>query len=115
MRWMRCCAWPLLILMAVPSLARTQETKGQLPAPKSLTVVPAEFAIGGADDVQRLLVTGRPASGDRDIDYSRLATYASSDAKVVEVTPEGVVRPRGNGSAEIRVAHAGQKTVAKVS
>src|SRR5258708_20918836 len=114
MRWMRCCAWPLLVLCAFPSLISAQESKrAPLPAPALRTVVPGEFTIGGADDVQRLLVSGR--SGDRDIDFSHKATYATSDAKVAEVSKAGIVRPRGNGSAEIRVSYVGRETVAKVT
>ena len=111
MRWML-SAGSFVAVLLVPPLALAQDSK--LAAPAAISVTPAEFAIGCADDVQRLLVTAKAADG-RTIDYSRKATYASSDAKVAKVSPEGVVVPRGNGKAEVRIAFAGRDTVAKVT
>ncbi len=121
MRWMRCRGWLLLAVLVLVSPARADEKKADasvrpLPEPAALAVFPAEFTITGADAVQRLLVTGRPAGEQvRDVDYSRKATYTSSDPKVVVVTAEGVVLPRGNGSAVIRAEFAGKNAAAKVT
>lgn len=85
-----------------------------LPAPSSLTVTPAEFTIQGADNVQRLLISGAAAkSGDaRSFDYSRDATYQTSDAAVALVTKDGVVIPKGNGTAQITATFSGKQITA---
>jgi hypothetical protein len=111
MRWMLYSA--CLSVLAVVQAALAQEAKT---VPAALAVVPAEVTLTGADDVQRLLVLGRTSGNEaRAIDCSRKATYASSDARVADVTADGVVKPRGNGSAEIRITHAEQKTVVRVA
>jgi hypothetical protein len=115
---MDCRGWLCLTALLVVGPIRADETKAPppLPEPAALTVVPSEFTLAGADEVQRLLVMGRPAGEQvRDVDYSRQATYASSDPKVVEVTADGVVQPRSNGTAEVRITYAGKSAVAKVA
>ena len=64
--------------------------------------MPAEVVLVGPDSVQQLLVTGMPGD-DRMRDYSRRVVYESSDAAVATVSAEGVVTPRGNGKAEVRI------------
>lgn len=85
-----------------------------LPTPTKLFVEPPAFTLHGADAVQRLLVSG-PAAGKGDtlFDLGRVAKYTTSDAKVATVTPDGVVVPVGNGTADIRVSHAGQTATVK--
>ena len=75
-----------------------------------IVVIPAEFTINGADNSQRLLVSGSAANGNEGLifDYSRKAAYSSSDPKVATVSTDGVVTPQGNGSAEIRISFAGK-------
>src|SRR5262249_33831063 len=95
----------------------TAEHTTPLPVPVSLTAVPASFVIHGADDTQRLLVTGLAEGSDpeRTFDFSRKATYTSSDNNVVTVSGHGVVTPRGNGTAEIRINVGRQSAVAAVT
>jgi len=82
-----------------------------------LVVQPAEFTLRGADEVQRLLVTGPAlAGGDgRLFDLSRKATYASSNDKIATVSAEGVVIPNGDGTAEIRVSVGNNSTTVKTT
>jgi hypothetical protein len=88
-----------------------------LPAPAALAITPAAIAIHGADDVQRLVVTGTPrgAAAGLLFDYSRQAVYQTADAKVVEVSSDGELRPRGNGTTEVRATFGGQTARAQVS
>ena len=86
-----------------------------LPAPASLAVTPSAVSLRGVDNVQRLLVTGPAQANGSIFDYSRKAAYASSDAQVATVTADGVVEPRGNGKAEVRVTFAGKSAVTQVS
>jgi hypothetical protein len=88
----------------------------ELPAPSALTMTPAEVTLDGIDGVQRLLVTGTAQPGDaRTVDYSRKASYTSSNPGVAAVSAEGVVTPRGDGTAEIRASHAGKTVTATVT
>jgi len=50
-----------------------------------------------------------PSNDAAMIDYSRVATFASSDPSIADVTPEGMVVPRGNGTVEIRATHIDQR------
>jgi hypothetical protein len=86
-----------------------------LPNPTTLSITPGEFTIRGADDVQRLLISGALSQGGdgRTFDYSRQAAYVSSDPKVVVVTKEGVVLPKGNGSAQITATFGTHQVVAR--
>ena len=91
--------------------------KAVLPPPKALSVTPANFTIRGADNVQRLLVSGNSAKNDdgRTFDYTRQAIYVSSDPKIATVTSEGVVRPKGNGVATITANFGDYKVSAKAT
>jgi hypothetical protein len=85
----------------------------EAPTPTQLSVTPAEVKLRGADAVQRLVVLG--SAGSSTFDYSRKATYTSSAKNVIEVSEDGVITPRGNGSAEVRVSVAGKSAIAKVT
>src|SRR5262245_36848201 len=110
----RCCGWILVAALVAPPSVRSEEKPATasprpLPEPTVMSIVPAECRIVGADAVQRLLVTGRlPGDQTRTADYSRKAAYTSSDPKVAEVTPDGVVLPRGSGSTVVRAVYAGR-------
>ncbi len=107
----------LLAVLAVPAVVCGKERTTELPAPASLTITPAECTIGGADQAQRVLVTGpaKDKSDDRQFDYSRKATYTSSDAKVATVSADGFVTPVGNGTCAINAVVGGQSATAKVT
>jgi Protein of unknown function (DUF1553)/Protein of unknown function (DUF1549) len=86
------------------------------PMPAALVVSPSTVTLDSADSVQRLLVTGaaRESSAGRVYDFSREVTYASSDPRVVTVTADGVVAPKGDGRAEIRVVLGGTSATVPV-
>ncbi len=79
-----------------------------------LTIKPGDFTIVGADESQRVLVQGIGKDG-RPVDLSRSAAYSVSDPKVVSVSADGVVTPRGNGTCELKAVANGQTVTAKVT
>jgi Protein of unknown function (DUF1553)/Protein of unknown function (DUF1549) len=97
-----------LVLSMIPSAARAVDAEASKPA--ALSVVPAEVKLRGGDSLQRLLVMG--PSG---LDESRRAVYASSDPKVATVSPDGVVSPQGDGSAEVRARLGEVEAIVKVT
>jgi Protein of unknown function (DUF1549)/Protein of unknown function (DUF1553) len=117
----RCALAIILSILPAPASAAearpSPSTPSALPAPASLTVTPAEIKLRGVDAVQHLLVTGPAHSGVDGWfhDYSRAASFASSDPRVAVVSADGVVSPRGDGEAEIRVGLGGVAATARVS
>jgi Protein of unknown function (DUF1553)/Protein of unknown function (DUF1549) len=109
----------LALLTCLLPLASMAAGEGAAPpsALASLAVTPAAFTLRGSDDVQRLLVTGAAEGiGDeRSLDLSRLASYVSSDPKVVSVSADGLVLPRGDGAAEVRATWGGRTVAARVT
>ena len=91
-----------LSVLSAPANARAAKAGAPPPAPGTLVVVPADVSLIGPDAVQRLLVTG-PARDGRQHDSSRQAAYESSDATVAAVAADGLITPRGNGKAEVRI------------
>jgi hypothetical protein len=109
----------LIAILSANSFVRAGDPApaAPLPAPARLTVTPAEFTIVGADNHQLLLVAGsaKGQSEARTVDYSRQATYTTSDAKVASVSGTGMVVPHGDGTAEIRARFGDQEAVAHVT
>ena len=87
------------------------DEKTDLPRPSSLSATPGAFVLRGADNLQRILISGETAKvGDAaTLDYSRQAKYLSSDPNVAVVTRDGVVVPRGNGTAQITATFGNNK------
>jgi len=92
----------LFVALWVASASARGEAISASSLPTALRVSPAEVTLVGPDSVQQLLVTGMPGD-DRMRDYSRRVVYESSDAAVATVSAEGVITPRGNGQAEVRI------------
>ena len=68
------------------------------------------------DNVQRLLVTGSSdAKPGMTIDYTRAATYRTSNPQVAVVTPEGKIQPHGNGQVEITATYGDSPATMKVA
>src|SRR5690606_12273349 len=63
------------------------------------------FALAGQDSVRQLLVTGRFA-GDVVRDLTGAVTYEASPPGIVSVDATGLVTPRKEGKATIRVRTA---------
>lgn len=111
------CRLNLAVLLAlltwVPALPAADNPKQpDLPpppagAPRVLHVHPAEIKLDGPRSQQRLVILADYADG-RSWDLSRDATFRTSSAKVAAVDADGVVRPIGDGKAEITVQAGGQ-------
>jgi hypothetical protein len=82
-------------------------TRADAPAPvavpaRSIEVQPAQAVLTGPDAVQQLAVDGiLPDTTRRDL--TAAAEFASSDSKVVTVSPAGTILARGDGRATVRV------------
>ena len=87
----------------------------------ALQIEPAAFTIVGPYNVQRLLVLNGVADasvddrGERLLDVSRRAVCRSSDPGVAVVSGDGVVRPTGDGAAEISATFGGATVAARVA
>lgn len=119
-------ALPVLVfaLLVTPSFSevkaeslRNDSAASPLPAVAALSATPREFTLVGADNVQRLLVQGRPADGDasRSFDLSRAAAYSSSNPRVATVSADGLVIPHGNGTADIQIRLGGLTALARAT
>ena len=68
-------------------------------------MTPAKVVFEGEFSQTQLLVRERISPGtERAADLTRVATYESSDPRVVSVDARGRVRSQGNGRAEIKVS-----------
>ena len=72
----------------------------------SLQVLPATIELRGADDAHGLLAS--LASSDHSEDVTRRSTYLSTDAKILTVDTNGVVRPVSDGAAAVLTMYAGE-------
>lgn len=88
---------------------------GALPATllaEGLDVQPSRVELRGQRDQQRLVVTGGSDGSSESIrDLTHAAQYSSSDSSIVEARAGGVLLPRGNGTAVVRVRNADGVTV----
>ena len=82
-------------------------------AADTLHTLPEHLELTGADDAHGLLVS--LARLDHTEDVTRAAKFSSTDDKVVVVGTNGVIRPRGNGKAEVLAVFAGQTNRVPVS
>lgn len=85
---------------------------GAGPEGASLEVEPPRVLLTGSDASAQVLVSIRDRNG-RLTDVSRRATYTSLNPQVAEVSPDGLVRPRGDGQTEVIIRDG--ETEAKVS
>ncbi len=77
--------------------------------PLRVTAFPAGVKLRSRSDAQQLLVTG--VTGTRPpLDVTDSATYRVSDAKIVHVSPSGLVTPVGDGSAVVVITKSGRST-----
>jgi hypothetical protein len=107
-----CLAWASLVVLP----AHGSTDPGELKALSIETghTIDGEFLLDGRDAAQQLLVTAHYAGGQvRDL--TRTVVYDVRPAGVVEVSPTGLVLPRADGSATIKVkATGGVRTVVRV-
>ncbi|HTE20549.1 MAG TPA: DUF1553 domain-containing protein [Armatimonadota bacterium] len=105
------------LALPVSGIASAAAGKKAVPAPKvvvrSLAVSPASLLLEGKGAEQALLVSGG-TTGRSVLDLTRAAVYRSSNPKVAQVTPGGLVRIVGDGAAVIEVRAGGQRAAARV-
>lgn len=78
----------------------------QIGTPTALEVFPASAKLNGPRQSRQIVVTGRYADGLVQ-DLTRACQFATSDEKVA-IVAGSVLKPRGNGHAEITVTVGGQ-------
>ena len=71
-----------------------------------LTVAPTKARLTGRDAGQQIIVGTQKAG--RDVDLTRDAKFTSMNPKIASVDESGLVTPVADGTATIRVEHAGQ-------
>ena len=74
---------------------------------REVVVEPQEVMLRGASERRGVLVAGKTEEGKL-VDLTHGAGYRSKNEKVVVVSPEGVIRPTGNGRTEVEIEAAGQ-------
>src|SRR5690606_1669764 len=74
------------------------------PIVTAIRAEPAEFSLSGHRSRQQLLVSGMLVAGEQ-ADVTREAKFTSLTPTVAVVTSDGVVVPRGHGTAEILVRY----------
>jgi hypothetical protein len=79
----------------------------------AINVYPTKIAIHGADDAPQLQVSG--LHGSRQIDYTAVANYTVTDAKIAKVDTTGRVFPQANGQTEITVLFQGKSAKVPVT
>ncbi|MEW6303076.1 MAG: DUF1549 domain-containing protein [Verrucomicrobiota bacterium] len=72
----------------------------------ALTADPTELQIGKWTDSAQILVTAKLSNGDA-VEVTRLANLKSS-SRSLEVTPQGVLRAKSNGSYKVRASLGGK-------
>ncbi len=103
----------LILLVAVAGVANgavptdPKDKAAVIGQPTALQVQPASIALSGPRAGQQFVITGKYADGSAR-DLTPFCELKSEVADLVEVTPEGLVRPRKNGSTALVVKAGGQ-------
>src|SRR5262245_5898031 len=105
-------AFPGLLRANKPNTKPHSRAEAPSAALKKLLVFPPRVLLDGPRDQQTLGVLGEYADGRR-LDLTRQAKYTSSSPKVVRVE-EGVLRPAGDGKAEVTVRAGGLQAAVPV-
>ena len=103
-----------LLLLALGLCPLPARAADPAPVPSSISVAPAEFTLDGEHARQPLLVTGHFGSAG-DADLTPHAQFQSLRPDVASAGADGVVRPRGDGAAEVVVRAAGREARVRVS
>src|SRR5579883_2230345 len=83
------------------------------PKPARLVAIPDRFELAGMQEGRQLIVTLEADKRIRDL--TREAGFSVEPAGIVEVSPQGYVRPKGKGEATITVAAGGHSTTVHVA
>jgi hypothetical protein len=84
--------------------------------PVRLEVEPTEARLVGSDGSVQIVVTGYGAgetAGAQDV--TRGASYGTSDAKIVEVSSDGLIRPKGDGETDVVVRVGEQSAKVRIT
>src|SRR5438105_24609 len=101
------------LVLGTPSAGYAQES---LPAGMKVVRVEAEpstIALKHPYDYRQILLTGQLQTGER-VDLTRMAQL-TTDAKLVKVSPAGLVRPVADGSGAIKYVVAGHALTVPVN
>jgi hypothetical protein len=93
------------LLLACPA-SRAGDVPPPPPQVTALTAEPAQLTLTHTDDRRHLLVTGKLAE-DNVRDLTRAVSYASANPAVAEVTPGGLVVPKGPGQTTVTASGSG--------
>ncbi|HEX7379922.1 MAG TPA: DUF1549 domain-containing protein, partial [Pirellulales bacterium] len=97
----------LVCLFAGARLAAAQSVAGDV-----YELSPLEIKLHGSRDRMQLIVTKLASDGPRDATHTAL--YRALDEGVVQVGPDGLLRPLANGSTRVVVRHGGWEASAAV-
>jgi hypothetical protein len=104
-------ARPFAGLALVLGLAAVSPLRAAAPG---LKVTPEHFDLAGMHEGLQLVVTAEGPDG-RPRDRTREAHYTAAPAGVVRITPEGYVRPAGQGTATVTALADGHTATARVT
>ncbi len=105
---------PIFWVFVLAALALPPPPAPGGPDRPSIEVVPRELVLSGRDARQQLAVTIRDAGGSPR-DATRSSRFRVDPPGLVEISPDGVVRPGGAGSGKIRISADGVRDEAIVS
>jgi hypothetical protein len=110
------CCLQLPLRAADPVAADATEPPEVVPSAddlESITVSPSELTLHGPASAGQILVTATFSNGTS-ADVTRAAAR-TIDGGSLEVSPTGLVTPRADGSAALRIAWGGKETTLKVT
>ena len=109
------CCLPLPLAAAAPAPPEAEPAEA-VPSPeglKALSVSPADLSLPGPAASGQIIVTATFANGTS-ADVTRAATV-SVDGNAAETSPSGLITPKSDGAATIRIAWGGLETTLKVN
>src|SRR5438552_876070 len=105
------CSVVALLALALPASGAEQEKLPPNAKVIRIEAHPASIALKTRFEYTQVLVTAQLESGDK-IDVTRLAQLEAP--ALVEVSPAGLVRPKANGSGELKCKLGDQQVVVPV-
>src|ERR1700687_821160 len=105
------CSVIALLALAVPAVGAEQEKLPPNAKVIRIEAQPASIALTTRFEYTQILVTAQLESGDK-IDVTRLAQFEAP--AFVEVSPAGQVRPKADGSGELKCKFGDQQVVVPV-
>ena len=91
------------------------QTADAAPPVARISVEPARFELVGSRAQQQVLATGHFSDRVEQLDLTREVRFESRSPNIAVVTSDGLVLPRGFGTAEIVARHNGVETSAMVT